>query len=262
MPSSSQLILTVAPADSRAALPAGVMPAHMAYRVGGGPHLFRASMTVPVRGGLMAVDDSGFDGLGEPTPFCHEVMRELTARSFTGVFCNFEHRPFPVLGRIVSELGELMHKRSLPLYVTEDYARFSATARVMVSSALSGGSLRQRLSEAAEQYGPDRAVLAVERVCQDFFLPSPTGQGIPLAHEELTRRMEELAPSVFFSDELCARYFTYMSPQNGAHFILFDDALSIRKKLMIARSFGITEAMMAYPQVSDLLDDILPGALT
>ena len=37
----------------------------------------------------------------------------------------------------------------------------------------------------------------------------------------------------------------------------FDDAGSIRKKLQIAQSLGITTAVLAYPQVDDLLEEIL-----
>lgn len=257
MISSSRIILTAPPDQSRAALSFGVPVAHMAYRIGGGPHLFRANIPVAVRGGLMVIDDTGFDGLGESAAFCQEVIRECAARNFDGVVCDFEARPFSILGKIVAELGEVMHKRNWPLYVTEPYARFSDKTRVLISTALSGGSLRQRLYEAAEQYGAGRVALAVERVCQDFFLPSPNGQGVPITHEELKRRMELLSPSVFFSNELCAYYFTYMSPQNGAHFILFDDAGSIRKKLQIARSLDISDAIIPYPEVSDLLPDIL-----
>lgn len=97
----------------------------------------------------------------------------------------------------------------------------------------------------------------MERVAEDFFLPSPTGQGMPLTREELRQRLEERAPSVFFSSELCAHYFTYMSRQNGAHFVLFDDAGSIRKKLQVARNLGISSAVLAYPQVDDLLPELL-----
>ena len=80
---------------------------------------------------------------------------------------------------------------------------------------------------------------------------------MPLTREELKQRIEERSPSVFFSNELCAHYFTYMSKQNGAHFILFDDAGSIRKKLQIARSLDIEDAILAYPQVDDLLPELL-----
>ncbi|MEG1857566.1 MAG: hypothetical protein RR216_02410 [Pseudoflavonifractor sp.] len=257
MLSKSHLLLTVSPTDSRAALTYGVPMAHIAYRVGGGPHLFRSAMPIAIRGGLMVIDDAGFDGLGDSAPFCQEVMRECLARGFDGVICDFETRPFSILGKIISELGELMAKRGWPLYVTEPYARFSEKTKVMISSALSGGSLRQRLGEAVTAYGAERVALSVERVAEDFFLPSPAGQGVSLSRTELAQRIEELSPSIFFSGELCAHYFTYMSPKTGAHFILFDDGGSIRKKLQIARGLDISDAILSYPQVSDLLPELL-----
>lgn len=257
MLSSQKLILSVPPDSARAAQETGLPLAHMAYRVGGGPHLFRSNMPVAVRGGLMMMDNVGFDGRGTATPFCHEVMRECTARGFTGAVCDFEGHPVPLLAQIVQELGDLMHRRGWPLYVTEAYAPYSSSTKILISSAISGGSLQTRLEEAAGLYGADRIVLAVERVAADFFLPSPTGQGAPLSREDLRRQLDERAPTVFFSTELCAHYFTYMSKQNGAHFILFDDAGSIRKKLQIARTLDIPEAILAYPEVDDLLPELL-----
>ena len=97
----------------------------------------------------------------------------------------------------------------------------------------------------------------MERSAEDFFLPSPNGQGIRLTQEELQQRIQEREPVIFFSNELCAHYFTYMNRQNGAHFILFDDAASIRKKLHTARSLDIADALLLYPEVSDLLSEIL-----
>lgn len=257
MRSSQKLILTVPPEGTRPARETGLTLAHMAYRVGGGPHLFRANLPVAVRGGLMVVDNAGFDGRGASTPFCHEVMRECTARGFEGIVCNFEGRPLQLLAKIVEELGALTAKRGWPLYVTEAYGPYSDQTRVLLSSALSGGSLQQRLEDAVAQYGAKRVVLAVERVAQDFFLPSPTGQGIPLSREDLQARIQERAPTIFFSRELCAHYFTYMSKHNGAHFILFDDGGSIRKKLQVAAGLGIEEAVLAYPEVDDLLPLLL-----
>ena len=245
MQTSIKLLLTAPPDQCRAALRFGLPVAHVAYRVGGGPHLFRASIPVSVRGGLMVIDNTGFDGRGEAGPFCQEVLRECMARGYDGILCDFEGHPLQVLAQAVRTLGELTKKRGWPLYVTEAYAPFSDFAIALIPSALSGGSLQQRLQE------------AVERVAEDFFLPSPTGQGMPLTREELRQRLEERAPSVFFSSELCAHYFTYMSRQNGAHFVLFDDAGSIRKKLQVARNLGISSAVLAYPQVDDLLPELL-----
>ena len=242
MQTSMKLLLTAPPDQCRAALRFGLPVAHVAYRVGGGPHLFRASIPVSVRGGLMVIDNTGFDGRGEAGPFCQEVLRECMARGYDGILCDFEGHPLQVLAQAVRTLGD---------------APFSDSAIALIPSALSGGSLQQRLQEAVERFGAARVALAVERVAEDFFLPSPTGQGMPLTREELRQRLEERAPSVFFSSELCAHYFTYMSRQNGAHFVLFDDAGSIRKKLQVARNLGIFSAVLAYPQVDDLLPELL-----
>ena len=94
MLSKTNLLLAVPPTEMMAAQGFGLTLAHMAYRVGGGPHLFRANLPVPVRGGVMLIDDAGFDGRGDPAPFCQEVVRECAARGYTGVICDFDrHLP-------------------------------------------------------------------------------------------------------------------------------------------------------------------------
>lgn len=256
MGTRAQLILAVPPDEVTAARTYGLTLAHVAYRVGGGPHLFRSNLPIPVRGGLMYIDDSGFDGRGTPDTFCQEVVRECSARGFGGVICAFD-RSFSLLSAIITQLGPMLARQNRSFYVSERYGRHTNTGRVLIPTALSGGSLRQRLSEAVERYGAGRVTLAIERSAEDFFLPSPNGQGHPLTREELAAKQKELSPSIFFSDELCARYFTYMNRQSGAHFVLFDDAGSIRKKLRLAEALGIERALFFYPEVSDLLPDIL-----
>ena len=254
MADTPALLVLTPPGQVRAVQAAGLTPAHLAYRVGAGPHLFRSKTPVALRGGVLALDAQGFQGRGEPGPFCQEVLRECAARGFQGVLCAFDGPPIPLLRSAVAELEPLLTRRGWPLYVTEPYA--AGGARVLISSALSGGSLRLRLEEAVERYGRERVVLRVERVAEDFPLPSPGGSGVPLTQEELARRLEERAPAVFFSSELCAHYFTYME-QDGAHFVLFDDAGSIRKKLQVAGDLGISRAVLSYPQVEDLLPELL-----
>ncbi|NCE64508.1 hypothetical protein D1159_07900 [Pseudoflavonifractor sp. 524-17] len=256
MVTSCKLILTAPPADCRAAQAAGFPVAHLAYRVGGGPHLFRSKLPVAARGGLMAMDHQGFDGRGEPSAFCQEVLRECSARGFSGVCCLFEGRPLPLLQQVAAQLGELLQRRGWPLYVPEAYGASAPHALVLISSALSGGSLRQRLTDAAQKFGAGRLALYVERVAEDFYLPSPTGRGAPLSRTELAERLEQLSPSVYFSKDLCARYFTYMAKENGAHFVLFDDAGSIAKKLQLAGSLGVGHALLSYSEADDLLPDL------
>lgn len=65
--------------------------------------------------------------------------------------------------------------------------------------------------------------------------------------------IEELSPSVFFSRELCARYFTYMSRDSGAHFVLFDDAQTMAKKVEIARQLSIPTILGAWSDLQDAI---------
>ena len=42
-----------------------------------------------------------------------------------------------------------------------------------------------------------------------------------------------------------------MSRESGAHFVLFDDRDTLRKKLEVAQELGITSAVAALPEVLD-----------
>ena len=196
----------------------------------------------------MVVDDRDFDGLGPTGLLCQEVLRECQARGFSGAILDFENR-LPPLEQIAGHLDEQFARRGWTLYVTERYGRHAPHARVMIPSALSGGSLQRRLEEALERFGESRVVLALEKRAEDFRLPSPTGSGTALSEQELTGLMDRLRPSVFFSGELCARYFTYMSRENGAHFVLFDDGDTLRRKLDVARRLGIHTFLAPWAEI-------------
>lgn len=258
MPLKDILILTTPPDQLTQARETGLTLGHMAYRVGRGPHLFRSGVPVPLRGGLMVVDAKGFDGRGEPGILCQEILRECAARGFGGVMCDFEGHPIPLLERTLDQLDEMLSRKGLTLHVPIQYGHCTRHARVLIPSALSGGSLTQRLKDCILRFGgPERITLAIQRSAEDFFLPSPTGNGRPMSREELAQDLSQRSPSVFFSNDLCARYYTYMSRENGAHFILFDDAMSIRKKIQVAQSVGITRAVAALPEIDDLLPALL-----
>lgn len=258
MPLQDMLIL-ITPAQTLVrARETGLNLGYAAYRVGRGPHLFRDRGPAPPRGAYMVIDSRGFDGWGEPGNFCQEVVRECAARGLRGVICDFPGRPMPLLERVAVQLEENLSRRSMPLIVPEGYGGCTRQAGVAVSSALSGGSWKMRLEEAGTRLGGmERVVVLVERVAEDFFLPSPTGSGRRMSREELQECMSRRSPSVFFSGDLCAHYFTYRSQDSGVHFILYDDAGSIAKKLQVAQSLGVRRALAVYGEVDDLLARLL-----
>ena len=127
---------------------------------------------------------------------------------------------------------------------------------VLICTAMSGGNFTERLREAAAQRGgAGRLGLDVQRLRMDFRLPARSGQGEPLSQEALDRLMERESPAVFFSQDLCARYFTYC--RNGeAHFVLFDDAGTLTQKVKVGSSLGFSAAFFMWPEVRDIAGDL------
>lgn len=258
MPDNTQFVLTAPPSALREATSFGIPVAHIAYRIGPGMQLLRANMPISLRSGLMLIDSSGFNGQGgNIIDLCRQIIRECSVRNFDGIILDFEGNTHALLEQVIGKLASITAPRGWPLYVPEEYAHCSDKTRIIIPSALSGGSLQQRLSDACGQFGAHRVALGVQRIAEDFTLPSSNGRGKPLTREELRRYIHTKNPSVYFSDELCAQYFTYSSHRDGAHFVLFDNAGSIRKKIQIARSLGLIACIFAWPEVEDIIKNII-----
>ena len=238
----------------------GLTPAHMAYRVGPGPRLLGTRLPQGLRGGLMQVDCAGFDGEGDPVDCCRQILGECRRRGFRGIVCDFEGPPCRCLSRMTEILDRNCAAQGWALYVPEALAPSAKTARVLIPSAMTHGTLERRLRQAAERYGPDRTALAVEWVREDFLLPAG-GRGEPVAQDALEDMIRRLEPAVFFDRGLCAHYFTYMKgPQ--AHFVLFDTPRSIREKLTVADRLGAPAALLPGPEVEGHLEEIFGPAGT
>lgn len=256
MPPEDMLILTTPPHLLARAKQTGLTLGHAAYRLGRGGQLCRTGQPVPLRGGLLVVDDPRPDPEGSCAAACRQLVQECAQRSFSGVLCRFGPSPFS--RQLVGLLDGQLARAGLALYVPEELGSDTCKARVLISCALSGGSYSMRLEQAAQTWGgPERLILQLDRVAQDFTLPSPTGCGRPLTRPELADQLRSRATCVFFSDELCARYFTYMSGDRDAHFVLFDDGSSLRKKLHLARQQGIRRAVGRLEELDDLLEELL-----
>lgn len=237
----------------------GLSPAHMAYRVGSGPRLLGVRLPPELRGGYMLLDCAGFEGAGDPSNCVRQILGECRRRSFKGIVCDFEGMPTGCLGQLTRLLDRNCAVQGWTLYVPESFASFTPTARVLIPSAISSGTLERRLRAAVERYGPERSALAVEWIREDFLLPAG-GRGAPISRQALDDQMRRLEPAVFFDRGLCAHYYTYMI-QGQAHFVLFDSPRSIREKLVVANRVGLRSALLPAPEVEEWLDEILPPPL-
>ena len=106
---------------------------------------------------------------------------------------------------------------------------------MLISSAVSGGSLEERLREALAKC-PDLA-LDLERLRHRFPLPCPDGQGEPISQEALDGYLRRGA-AVQFSRELMCKAFPVADGENSA-FILFDDRETLAEKVRLAEALGV-----------------------
>lgn len=234
----------------------GMICAHMAYRVGAGPRLLGIRLPDGLRGGMMLLDCDGFDGAGDPGPCCSQILGECRRRQYRGIVCDFEGPPTGCVGQLLTTLDQGCAKEGWALHVPESCAGFAPSARVLISSALTTGTLERRLRSAMERWGPTRPALAVEWLREDLLLPAE-GRGDPMTQAALDDQLHRLEPAVFFDRGLCAHYYTYMARSGQAHFVLFDTPRSVRAKLALARQLGLPAALLAAPEVDSFLPAIL-----
>ena len=105
-------------------------------------------------------------------------------------------------------------------------------------------------------FGQRRVALDLQRLRMSFSLPCPSGEGEPLDSRKFEEMLEKKRQSVFYSNDLCAKYFTFTDAGNS-RFVLFDDADTLRRKLRLGQDLGIGAGFFMYPEVEDLLPELM-----
>lgn len=232
--------------------------AHVAYGVNRAGHLAWRGVLMGTRGGLMVLGDRDWGTVRDPAALCREICRECAGREYAGVAADFEGPVTKDRAVFLDALSQALGRWGRRLLVPEDYAGAVRQGTVLICTAISGGSLPDRLEEAARRYGRERLALDLQRLRMRFPLPCPGGEGESLDGETLEALLGERGPCVFYSADLCAKYFTYA--QGGRHwFVLFDDADTLLRKVRLGREKGIGLGLLMYPEVKDLLPRLFPG---
>lgn len=252
-----QLYLAVTPDKLREAARYTDRLAHVAYRVGRDGRLSRRDLLARTRGGLMVLGDQDCGTIRDPAALCRDVWQECGNRGYGGVFADFEQPETADRTVFLNALSRILARNGRGLFVPEAYGEPVAQAAVLVCTALSGGNLRQRLEECRQRFGRGRVALDLQRLRMSFPLPCPTGEGEPLSREKFEEMLEQKLQSVFYSSDLCAKYFTFTD--NGeSRFVLFDDAGTLRRKLRVGQDLGISTGFLMYPEVEDVLPELFP----
>lgn len=220
---------------------------HMNYRVGAGFQLLRGGgkgKELGQKGQLLGVSTQSASPVGEVLPFCQQLVQEGKQREFRGIACFFPYSGNYGLHQVVAELDGLCKRENLEFFAPESYGKDMKRGFIMVSSALSGGTLEQRFEKVSARWGKERVVMEIEEMGEDFLLPSPRGSGDPVTGVEIGEIIAREGASVYFSTELCARYFTYQNQEHSLRFVLFDDAGTVQEKIRLAKKWGLGGVMV------------------
>ncbi len=228
--------------------------APIAYAVDDSGELVRNSALEPeLRGGLMGLSNHCKQPLPHPDGLCRAILAECRARGFEGVLADFEGERTPQSIFFLDTLGFHLAREGRSLFVPLTHA--IPNARILVCTAISGGTLEELLVSCAERFGAKRLALDCQRLLMDFTLPCRRGEGTPLSLREIESLRERVGSPSFFSKELCCNYFSYCS-NSRAHFVAYDTAETLRCKLTLAERLGIDTAFFMYPEVRDLMGEL------
>jgi hypothetical protein len=246
-----QSYLVVTPQEERAAARFTRAFVHAAYRIGPESALLRRELLMQTRGGLLSLSDRDAPAVEDPEKLAAALVRECARREYAGAVLDFQAPPSPDRRALAAAAAAALLRSRRLLYLPESYACGVQGGAAVVNTAVSGGSLEQRLRAARDRWG-SRAALDLQRLAMDFTLPSLSGEGAALTVMQLADLLRREAPAVFFSQDLGARYFTYAAG-GAAHFVLYDDAETLACKLRLGRSLGFSAAFLLYPETEDLL---------
>lgn len=251
-----QTYLVAAPEEYQAASPFCRDFAHAAYRIGSDSTLLRQNLLLQTRGGLLCISDCDAPVIPDPEKLCAAAARECGRRGYSGVFLDFEQALSPDRLAFVRQLAQQCGSARRPLYVTARGGRAIPGTISLIGTAISGGNFTQYLQESAASHGgAGRTALDIQRLRMEFTLPSRTGRGKPLSGRELQQLLEQEQPAVFFSEDLCARYFTYRR-DGDTRFVLFDDAETISRKLRLGAELGFSAAFLLWQEIQDIIREI------
>lgn len=242
MDNQTDWIIAAAGVDAVHTRDAGFTCLHLCAQLSSEGRFVSLSHPASSRSDFLGIMDSG----GVPrlcASFAADAVSTAQARGCAGIMADFER---PLLQELVAALDQEAHRCGLLLLIPLALAEYAPHARIIADTAISGGSLESRFSELMERFGRERMAAQLVCSCADFPLPCSNPDGTPLSAEAFQSLLQHTASSVFFSRELCAKYFTY-SDGDHAHFVLFDDNDTLRAKARILRSLGIHCLMAIYP---------------
>ena len=244
------LYLCVSLSDAAAAAGAGSL-CRMEYFLDREGTLLRSGSGAPAPGDLLALAGPEVDSVPfeDPSPLCDLLAEECLRREAAGLVCDFEGRADELRTRLCRCLSERFAEEGLRLYLPEVFGAAASGACRLISSGVMGEPCAEAFRRAVLRYGAGHTALLCEPLCADCALPP---QGVPgsirpLTVQALKDLMAQVGTPGYYSQELCARYFTYRDRERHTRFVVYDDPTTLRRKIALAKSCGIETAFLCWP---------------
>ena len=167
-----------------------------------------------------------------------ETANECRRRGIGTVILGFS----PCQGLELLRFCDTLRRRGIRCVVTEAAWQEGCGAAMLVSTAISGGTLEQRLRAARERCS--EVWLDLERTRRVFPLPCPDGNGNLLAPAQLEQLLSQ-GDAPFISDALQCKVSVLSSP---TRFLLFDDGDTLARKADLAERLGIGRGLLLIPE--------------
>ncbi len=169
----------------------------------------------------------------------NETARECRRRGIAAAVLGFA----PCAGLELLRFCDALLRQNIRPILTEQAWQPGCSGALLLSTAISGGTLEGRLAEALDRCG--EVYLDLERLRRVFPLPCRDGQGLPISPGELDRALRA-GGTPFFSPELQCKVL--IPPGDPVRFILYDDAETLWRKSALAAGLGIRRGFLLMPE--------------
>lgn len=187
-----------------------------------------------------------------PALFIKDLLYVLRGVHASGLFADLESGT-AACRTLCAALDDALHEQGIPFFVPAARAPDTKHAILTVETAVSGGSLSEMITGLQQRHGTERIAALLRPVSADFSLPSASPDGMTLTPEVREALRERTHAQVFFSKELCAKYFTYMDEETRGHFVLFDDESTLEEKATLLTRLGVHRLFALWPDVRHIL---------
>ena len=242
---SEKLILATVEKDGERAQPH--FPClHLCYYAGEGGQLkSHYSIHQPQNSYLGILESESPQPMALPQKFAEDVVYEVRRLQFSGVFADIED---PEQQKVMLPiLDETLFKENIPFFVPLSAENYVSHAIVTLQTDVSGGSLEEYVSQYIKQYGAHRLAAHLVPICANYKMPAFKSTDSDLHPKDIQALIQKYHASTFYSNELQCNYFTYMDEESRGHFVVFDNARTLQKKMENLEAMGISYFFMVYP---------------